>query len=136
MKLKLIRHLWRWLRFPFAIVAAVFVAGVVWVAWFLSGQRYQQMLTQQLSVKIGAEVRVASSRLSLSHGLGIQFNDVAMQRRPEANPFFTADRIEVLLDFSALRTGSYFFATSIAQNHTSVSPKESAPLRLFSTVRR
>ncbi|HEV8715864.1 MAG TPA: AsmA-like C-terminal region-containing protein [Candidatus Binatia bacterium] len=107
--MSLIRHLWRWLRFPFAIVAAVFVAAVVWVAWLLSGQRYQQMLTQQLSVKLGAEVRVESSHLSLAHGLGIQFNEVAMQRRPEADPFFTADRIDVLLDFSALLHGQLLF---------------------------
>ena len=103
------RRLWRWLRFPFAIVAAVVVALLVWVAWLLSGQRYQQILTQQLSAKLGAEVRVVSSRLSLHHGLGIEFVTVAVQRGPEATPFFTADRIDVLLDLSALLHGQLLF---------------------------
>src|SRR5262245_7941606 len=103
------RRLWRWLRFPVAIVAAVVVAGVVWLAWLLSGQRYQQMLTQQLSVQLGAEVRVASSQLSLHHGLGIRLDTVAVQRGPEASPFFTAERIEVLLDLPALLRGDLLF---------------------------
>jgi hypothetical protein len=97
------------LRFPFAIVAAVFVALLVWVAWLLSGQRYQQILTQQLSAKLGAEVRVASSRLSLHHGLGIRLDTVAVQHGPEAPPFFTADRIDVLLDLSTLLHGQLLF---------------------------
>ncbi|MBI3795707.1 MAG: hypothetical protein HY268_01895, partial [Deltaproteobacteria bacterium] len=101
--------IWRWLRFPLAIVAAVVVAGVVWLAWLLSGQRYQQMLTQQLSARLGAEVRVGSSQLSLHHGLGIRLDTVTVQRGPEANPFFSADRIEVLLDFSALLHGNLLF---------------------------
>ena len=103
------RRLWRWLRFPFAIVAAVFVALVVWVAWLLSGQRYQQILTQQLSANLGAEVRVVSSRLSLRYGLGIQLDTVAVQHGPEATPFFSADRIDVLLDLSALLHGQLLF---------------------------
>ncbi len=103
------RRLWRWVRFPFAIVAAVCVAGVVWVAWLLSGQRYHQMLTQQLSAQLGAEVRMVSSRLSFHYGLGIQLNTVAVQRGPEASPFFTAERIDVLLDFSALLHGHLLF---------------------------
>jgi hypothetical protein len=103
------RRLWRWLRFPFAIVAAMVVALLVWVAWLLSGQRYQQILTQQLSAKLGAEVRVVSSRLSFHHGLGIQLDTVAVQRGPEATPFFTADRIDVLLDLSALLHGQLLF---------------------------
>jgi uncharacterized protein involved in outer membrane biogenesis len=103
------RRLWRWVRFPFAIVAAVCVAGVVWVAWLLSGQRYHQMLTQQLSAQLGAEVRMVSSRLSFHHGLGIQLNTVAVQREPEASPFFTAERIDILLDFSALLHGHLLF---------------------------
>ncbi len=103
------RRLWRWLRFPFAIVAAVFVALVVWVAWLLSGQRYQQMLTQQIGARLGAEVRVVSSRLSLHYGLGIQFDTVSVQHGLEATPFFTADRIDVLLDLSALLHGQLLF---------------------------
>jgi hypothetical protein len=103
------RRLWRWVRFPFAIVAAVCVAGVVWVAWLLSGQRYHQMLTQQLSAQLGAEVRMVSSRLSFHHGLGIQLNTVAVQREPEASPFFTAERIDILLKFSALLHGHLLF---------------------------
>ncbi|HJY84325.1 MAG TPA: AsmA-like C-terminal domain-containing protein [Candidatus Binatia bacterium] len=103
------RRLWRWLRYPFAIVTAVGVAGVIWVAWLLSGQRYHQMLTQQLSAQLGAEVRMVSSRLSFHHGLGIELNTVAVQRKPETSPFFTAERIDVLLDFSALVHGHLLF---------------------------
>ncbi len=110
------RWLWRWLRFPVAIVAAVCVAAVVWLAWLLSGQRYQQLLTEQLSAQLSAEVRVASSRLSLQHGLGIQLDSVAVRRGAGAEPFFSAGRIEVLLDFAALLHGNLLFRHIVCTN--------------------
>ncbi|MBI3302096.1 MAG: hypothetical protein HYZ72_08485, partial [Deltaproteobacteria bacterium] len=102
-------HLWRWLRFPFAIAAALLVGLLVWAAWLLSGQRYQLMLTQQLSALLGAEVRVVSSRLSFLGGLGIQLDTVTVQDSADAAPLFTADRIDLLLDLSALLHGQLLF---------------------------
>ena len=102
-------HLWRWLRFPLAIAAALLVGLLVEIVWLLSGQRYQHLLTQQLSALLGAEVSVVSSRLSLHHGLGIQLDTVAVQDGADSAPFFTADRLHVLLDISSLLHGRLLF---------------------------
>jgi hypothetical protein len=97
------------MRFPLAILAALLVGMLVWIGWLLSGQRYQHLLTQELSTLLGAEVRVASSRLSWRRGLGIQLETVAVQGGVDATPFFTADRIDVRLDLSALLHGQLLF---------------------------
>lgn len=101
--------IWRWFRFVVAIVSAGFVGVLVVVLWLLAGQRYQYMLTQRLSALLGAEVRVGQSRLSWQHGLGIQLNSVTVHIDTEADPSFTAERIDVLLDFSALLRAQLLF---------------------------
>ncbi len=103
------RAIWRWLRFLFALVAAGFVTLLGSIIWLLSGQRYQQMLTQQLSAQLGADVQVASSSLSLRNGLGIRLNTVTVQESAGVSPFFTADRIDVLLGLRSLLQGQLLF---------------------------
>ena len=51
--------MWRWLRFLVALVVAALVIVLAGTVWLLSGQRYQTLLTEQLSQLLGAEVRVS-----------------------------------------------------------------------------
>ena len=76
------------------MVCLLFLLGV---AWWLSQQHYQPLLTQHLSTLVGAEVRVASSAVSFRHGLGIGFEQVVVQNQSQAVPFFTAAHVDVLL---------------------------------------
>src|ERR1700752_3720532 len=101
--------MWRWLRFPLAILPAILVVMVAGTAWLLSGQRYQSLLTAHLSQLLGAEVRVSGSRFSSTGGLGIEFADVAIQFPTERDPFFSADRLAILLDLKALASGRLLF---------------------------
>ena len=96
---------WRWLRFLVAISAALLVGVGVWIGWLLSGQRYQQLLTEQLSALFGAELRVERSHLSFHGGFGVQFENVTVNQGAKASPFFTAAGIELLLDLTALWRG-------------------------------
>ncbi|MCE2487391.1 MAG: hypothetical protein J4F42_17895, partial [Desulfurellaceae bacterium] len=102
------RRLWRGL----CIAAAAGVAGCLFVAlalaWWLS-YHYQPLLTQRLSALLGAEVRVAGSALSFRRGLGIGLEQPVIQNRSEAAPFFTAERVDVLLDLRALLRGQLLF---------------------------
>ena len=98
------RRLWRGL----CIAAVGGVAGcllvVLALAWWLSSH-YQPLLTQRLSTLLGAEVRVAGSALSFRRGLGVGLERLVVQNRSEAAPFFTAERVDVLLDLRALLRG-------------------------------
>ena len=102
------RRLWRGL----CIAAVGGVAGCLLVvlvfAWWLSSH-YQLLLTQRLSTLLGAEVRVAGSALSFRRGLGIGLERLVVQNRSEAAPFFSAERVDVLLDLRALLRGQLLF---------------------------
>src|SRR5436190_1117891 len=78
-------------------------------SWLLSGQRYQQLLSEQLSDLFGARVQVGTSHLSLHNGLGVRFEGVTVQDGADAAPFFTAAEVDLLLDFSALWRGDLLF---------------------------
>src|SRR5882672_2075137 len=82
------------------------IAGM---SWLLSGQRYQQLLSEQLSDLFGARVQVGTSHLSLHNGLGVRFEGVTVQDDAGATPFFTATEVDLLLDFSALWRGDLLF---------------------------
>ena len=103
------RRLWRGL----CMVAVSGVVGcllvLLAVAWWLSFHHYQPFLTQHLSTLLGAEVRVARSAVSFRHGLGIGLERLVVQDRSEAVPFFTAERVDVLLDLTALLRGQLLF---------------------------
>src|SRR5262249_44725072 len=101
--------MWRWLRFLIAFVAAVLVFVVAGTAWLLSGQRYQILLTDQLSQLLGAKVHVSGSRFSLAGGLGIELAGVTIQRPNESAPFLTSERIDMLLGLKALLQGRLLF---------------------------
>ena len=79
------------------------------VAWWLSQQHYQPLLTQYLSALVGAEVQVASSAVSFRHGLGIGLEQVVVQNPSEAVPFFTTEHVDVLLDLNAVLRGQLVF---------------------------
>jgi hypothetical protein len=129
-------HLWRWLRFPVAIATALLVALLVWAAWLLSGQHYQHLLTQQLSALLGAQVSVASSRLSLHGGLGIQLDTVAVHNGMDAAPFFTADRIHLLLDLPVLLRGQLLFRrVDCAKPRISLAGEGQSHLRIIDRLR-
>ena len=102
------RRLWRGL----GIAAVGGVAGcllvVLALAWWLSSH-YQPLLTQRLSSLLGAEVRVAGSALSFRRGLGVGLERLVVQHRSEAAPFFSAERVDVLLDLRALLRGQLLF---------------------------
>ncbi len=102
------RRLWRGL----CIVAVGGVTGcllvVLALAWWLSSH-YQPLLTQSLSTLLGAEVRVAGSALSFRRGLGVGLERLVVQNRSEAAPFFSAERVDVLLDLRALLRGQLLF---------------------------
>jgi uncharacterized protein YhdP len=104
-----VKTVWRWCRFLIAIAAALVVAGVVWIGWLLSGQRYQQILTEQLSLLFDARVQVGKSHLSWQNGLGVRFDTVSVKDDRDSTPFFTAAEIELLLDLSALQRGELLF---------------------------
>ena len=103
------RRLWRGL----CMVAVSGVVGcllvLLAVAWWLSSHHYQPFLTQHLSTLLGAEVRVARSAVSFRHGLGIGLERLVVQDRSEAVPFFTAERVDVLLDLTTLLRGQLLF---------------------------
>lgn len=101
--------LWQWLRYGLAVCAAFLVAGVAWISWLLSGQRYQTFLTEQLSGLFGARVQVEGSQLSFHGGLGLRFAAVTVRDSGAAAPFFVADEIELLLDLRALWRGALLF---------------------------
>src|SRR5581483_7875346 len=88
---------------------AILVVVAAGAAWLLSGQRYQRLLTQHLSQVLGAEVHVAGSRLSYAGGLGIEFTNVTMQFPTQHAPFFSTERLAVLLDLNALVYGRLLF---------------------------
>ena len=102
------RRLWRGL----CIAAVAGVAGcllvVLALAWWLSSH-YQPLLTQRLSTLLGAEVRVAGSALSFRRGLGVGLERLVVQNRSETAPFFSAERVDVLLDLRALLRGQLLF---------------------------
>jgi hypothetical protein len=104
-----VNTVWRWLRFLVAIGAALIVSVGVWLGWLFSSQRYQQLLTEQLSVLFGARVQMEQSRLSFQNGFGVQFEQVTVQEGKNAAPFFTATGVELLLDLSALWRGELLF---------------------------
>ena len=99
----------RWLRFSVAVVAAVLAIILAGTIWLLSGQRYQTLLTEQLSQLLGAEVRVSGSRFSSAGGLGIELVGVTIQLPTENTPFLTAERFDMLLDLKALVYGHLLF---------------------------
>ena len=101
--------MWRWLRFLVVLVTGVLVIVLAGTVWLLSGDRYQTLLTQYLSQVLGAEVRVSGSRLSYTDGLGIEFADVTMQFPTQQSPFFSTERLAVLLDIHALVYGRLLF---------------------------
>lgn len=100
--------MWRWFRLLLAVVAALLLGGVVWIGWLLSGQRYQQLLVEQLSDLFGARVQMESSHLSFHSGIGVRFEVVTVKDEAEV-PFFTAAEIELLLDLPALWRGDLLF---------------------------
>ena len=81
----------RWLRYLVAVCAAFALGGLAWIGWLLSGQRYQALLTAQLSALFGARVQVESSQLFFQGGLGIHLGSVTVQDDASATPFFVAD---------------------------------------------
>ena len=101
--------MWRWLRFLVALVAAAVVIVLAGTVWLLSGQRYQTLLTEQLSQLLGAEVRVSGSRFSSAGGLGIELVGVTIRLPTENTPFLTAERFDMLLDLKALAYGRLLF---------------------------
>ena len=102
------RRLWRglWLAAVGGVAGCLLV--VLALAWWLSSH-YQPLLTQRLSTLLGAEVRVAGSALSFRRGLGVGLERLVVQNRSEAAPFFTAERVDVLLDLRALLRGQLLF---------------------------
>ncbi|HXG22586.1 MAG TPA: AsmA-like C-terminal domain-containing protein [Methylomirabilota bacterium] len=100
---------WRWFRLLLAIVAVVVVAGAAWVSWLISGQRYQQILAEQLSALLDAHVQMEKSHLSFHNGLGVQFDGVTIKDNAAVAPFFAAAEIDLLLDLSALWRGELLF---------------------------
>ena len=101
--------MWRWLRFPVAVVAAVLVVVLAGTVWLLSGQRYQALLTEHLRQLLGAEVRVSRSHFSFAGGLGIELAGVTLQLPTASVPFLTAERFAMLLDLKALARGRLLF---------------------------
>src|SRR5262245_58667559 len=101
--------MWCWLRFLVVLVTGVVVIVLAGTIWLLSSDRYQTLLTEYLSQVLGAEVRVSGSRLSYTDGLGIEFADVTMQFPTQQSPFFSTERLAVLLDLQALVYGRLLF---------------------------
>ena len=100
---------WRWLRYLLAVVAAFVVGGVAWIGWLLSGQRYQALLTEQLSSLFGAQVHVERSHFSWHSGLGLQLDAISIQDEGSETPFFVAESVELRLDLTAFWRGQLLF---------------------------
>jgi hypothetical protein len=101
--------LWWWLRFPLAILAMLVILLLGGVAWLLSGQRYQTFLTEQLSARLHAQVRVARSELSIAQGLGLELHGVEVQPEAAPEPILTAERVAILLDVRSFFRGQLLF---------------------------
>src|SRR5687768_14696707 len=104
-----LQTLWRWVRFPLILITVLVLGLGTWVAWALTDQRYQRFLTQQLSDRLAAEVQIGTSRVTVRQGLGIAFANVTIRDRPDVTPLFTANTIDVFLDFSSLLRGHFDF---------------------------
>ena len=102
------RRLWRGLCIAAVAGVASCLLVVLALAWWLSSH-YQPLLTQRLSTLLGAEVRVAGSALSFRRGLGVGLERLVVQNRSETAPFFSAERVDVLLDLRALLRGQLLF---------------------------
>ena len=83
--------------------------GLLLAGWFLSEQRYVAFLEQELERFLRAEVEIASSTLSFRQGVGVQFKTVSVQAYGGADPFVTAERIDLVLDLRALLRGQLLF---------------------------
>jgi len=101
--------LWRWLRVLLALCAVLGVLVIGGVGWLLSGQRYHTFLTEQLSARLHAQVRITSSDLSIAQGLGLDLHGVEIQPETATAPLLTAERVAVLLDLWALLRGQLLF---------------------------
>lgn len=101
--------LWRWIRIPLFLLASLVIGIGAWGTWALTDQRYQRFLTQQLSERLQAEVRIGTSHITIRRGVGIALAQVTIRERPTSAPFFTADAIDVLLDVSSLFRGHFDF---------------------------
>lgn len=102
--------LWRWLRFPIAILATLVILMLGGVAWLLSGQRYQTFLTEQLSTLLQAQVSVAHSQLSLFRGFGIALQGVEVRHEATSEAALTTERMVVFLEVRALFHGQLLFS--------------------------
>ena len=103
------RRLWRGLCIVGSGGAVGCLLVLLAVAWWLSSHRSQPFLTQHLSALLGAQVRVAGSAVSFRRGLGIGLEELVVQNRSEDAPFLTAERVDVLLDLTALLRGQLLF---------------------------
>lgn len=101
--------LWRGVRFLFALCVVLAFLVIGGVGWLLSGQRYQTFLTEQLSARLHAQVRVTHSDLSIAHGLGLGLYGVELQPEATTEPMLTAEHVTVLLDIRALFRGQLLF---------------------------
>ncbi|MSQ47881.1 MAG: hypothetical protein EXR78_05750 [Deltaproteobacteria bacterium] len=101
--------LWRCLRvlLAFGVVLALLVIGGV--GWLLSGEWYHTFLIDQLSARLHAHVRIASSDLSIASGLGLELHGVEVQPDATTAPLLTAERVAMLLDVWALFRGQFLF---------------------------
>ncbi len=103
------KFLWRCFQFFLLLLVLLGLSVIAGASWLLSGQRYQHLLSEQLSDLFGAHVQVGTSHLSLHNGLGVRFEGVTIQDDADAAPFFTAAEVDLLLDFSALWRGDLLF---------------------------
>lgn len=101
--------LWRWLRMLLAFCAVLAFIVIGGVGWLLSGQRYHTFLTEQLSARLHAQVRITRSDLSIAQGLGFVLHEVEIQPETATAPMLTAERVAVLLDIWALFRGQLLF---------------------------
>jgi hypothetical protein len=131
-----VKFLWRCFRL-FSLLGLLVLIGVIaWVSWLLSGQRYQQLLTEQLSALFGARVQVASSHLSLNRGLGVQLDDVTIKDDADAVPFFTAAQVEMRLNLAALWRGDLLFhSVNFVKPHFQVTAEGKRFLQLLQRLR-
>lgn len=132
----MVNTLWRWLRLLLAVIAALVVSGIVWVGWLLSGQRYQEILTDQLSALFGARVQVEKSQLSFHGGFGVEFDGVTVKDDASSAPFFAAEEIDLLLDFGALWRGELLFhRIDLVKPHLQVAAEGKRLLKLVNRLR-